>query len=304
MFNILKNSNPEDPKKPESAAETVDTVPVDWEPVSDHPDVVSSSPRNRAVETESALPAPFPSLAIPSEASVPLPPSEAQPESTPAETTGTKSTPAAREAAQLLYPPLPQKQKRKHVLEYMFSSETRSGRFIRTLLRWLAATTGLFALGLLAGYLILYQPTQNQLEAAQSKLKQANQTVSQKDQSVQSAVAETTQMQQSLQQVRADLTKATSENDVLMVLVSVSNARVAVVNKDGATAKAAIEQAQVDLTKAQVFIEGIDKTKFDVLKTRLDLAAKELLGDPQAAQTDLDKLAVDLTDLRQKLFKK
>jgi len=280
MVNFLKNSNPEDPKKPESAAETVDTVPVDWEPVSDHPEAVSSSTHTLPVETESA-----------------------PPESAPAETTGAKSTPAAGVPAGPLYPPLPQKPKRKRVLETMFTSETRSGRFTRTLLRWLAATTGLFALGLLVGYLILYQPAQNQLDAVQIMLIQANQAVSQKDQSVQSAVAENKQMRLSLQQARADLAKATSENDVLMVLVSVSNARVAVINKDGATAKAAIEQAQADLTKAQAFIEGIDKSKFDVLKTRLDLASKELVGDPQAAQADLDKLSVDLIDLRQKLFK-
>jgi hypothetical protein len=287
LFNLQKHGNSEDKKEQEPTVETVENS-------GDQPAAPSPSPQNLVNETQSTAPDSFPNLAIPQEMPVLLPEPEIEPEP--------RSTSAAADSARPLYPPLPQKSPHKGALDYVFSAGTSSGRFIRSLLRWLAAIFGLFALGLLAGYLLLYQPTQNELDAAQVKLKQADQAVSQKDQSLQTAQSDRTQIQQSLQKIQADLNKASSENDILMVLVSVSNARVALVNKDGATAKTAIEQAQANLTKAQTYIESIDKTKFDVLKTRLDLTAKELVGDPQAAQTDLDKLAADLTDLRQKLF--
>jgi hypothetical protein len=263
-----------------------------WKPTPE-PSALPPSSAPYAPESPTKLASePFPALETAHEPAAPAPRSEPPP--------GEKALPGSAPR----YPSLPSRPTRRTLPEYLFSTATGSGRFVRSLVRWLAAISGLFALGLLAGYLALYQPTQVELEAAQQKLKQANQAVSQKDQSLQSAQADRTQAQQTLEQAQADLKKAASENDLLMVMVSVSSARVALANKDGATAKTALEQAQLDLAKAQALIESSDKTKFDVLKARLELAAKELVSDPQAAQTDLGKLSADLTDLRQKLFKK
>ena len=54
-------------------------------------------------------------------------------------------------------PPDPEKpkfsQRVQRVLYALFSPETRTGRIMRPVLRWLAAVTGLFALGLVVGYL-------------------------------------------------------------------------------------------------------------------------------------------------------
>ncbi|MDO8970867.1 MAG: hypothetical protein Q7U74_09280, partial [Saprospiraceae bacterium] len=93
------------------------------------------------------------------------------------------------------------------------------------------------------------------------------------------------------------------ENGLLVVMVGVANTRVALVNKNGQAAKTALEQAQADLTVIFPYISGIDPNKADLLKSRLDLAAKELVSDPTAAQTDLEKLSTDLTDLHKNLFK-
>ena len=190
----------------------------------------------------------------------------------------------------------------KSLLYHLFSAETRSGRFFRPLLRWLGAITGLFALGLLAGYLLLYQPAQNELNAALLRLNQANQNVVQKDQNQQVAQADRDQALKTLQSAQADLKKAASQNSLLIVLVEVNNARVALSNKDGATAKSNIEQAQADLAKVMPYLASQDKARADVLQPRLDLVAKELVSDVPAALADLDKLASDLTDLHKKLF--
>jgi hypothetical protein len=190
------------------------------------------------------------------------------------------------------------------VLYRILSPETRTGRIMRPTLRWLAATFGLFALGLLVGYLVFYQPTQRELDTALSVIGQANQSVSQKDKNLQTAQLDREQAVKLLQEARDGLKKASSENELLVVMVGVSNVRVALVNKDGQIAKTTIEQTQSDLNKLLPYLEGQDKTKADVLKTRLDLAAKELVSDPAAAQADLDRLASDLSDLHKKLFNK
>ncbi len=197
-------------------------------------------------------------------------------------------------------PPL----QRHGVVYKTLSPETRTGRFMRPLLRWLAAIVGLFALGLLAGYLLLYQPAQKQLDSALLQLNQLNQNITQKDKSQVSAQTDRDQALKSLQQAQADLKKASSENDLLVVLSGVNSARVSLVNKDGQTAKNLIDQSQADLTRALVYIETQDKTRADLLRSRLELASKELVSDPQAALADLDRLAADLNDVRLKLFKK
>ncbi len=184
----------------------------------------------------------------------------------------------------------------------MFSPETRLGRVMRPVLRWLAATTGLFALGLLAGYILLYQPTQRELDAALAKLSTTSQIVTQKEQGLASAQTGLNQAQLSVKQVQDKLAAAASENSLLVVMVDVSNARVALVEKDGATAKAAIAQAQSNLNQALPYIETQDKVLSDLLLSRMDLIAKELVSDSQGAQTDLGKLASDLNDLHKKIF--
>ena len=202
-----------------------------------------------------------------------------------------------------LYPPLPTQQPRRSPLTFLLGPETSVGRFMRPLLRWLAAVTGFFALGLLAGYIMIYQPTQRELDAAQLSMPQTTPALTQKDQTLQASQSSSEQAQQNLKLAQTQLSKAASENGLLVVLVGISNARVSLVTKDGPAAKIALEQAQADLAVIYPYISGLDLNNDELLKSRLDLAAKELVTDPTAALSDLDKLAVDLADLHQKLFK-
>jgi hypothetical protein len=286
MFKFFKRaqSDPDPDPHPQAPIATpnseIPAAPTVAEPPQAAVAEAAPSPTTSAPQTEPTLApqAPLPTP-IPFTQAAPLPPAPPAPEPPP-------------------FPP----QRKKGLLYSLFSPETRLGRFMRPLLRWLAAITGLFALGLLAGYLLLYQPTQRDLDAALSSLDQAKQSSALQNKSQQAAVTDRNQAQQALQTAQASLTKATSANKLLVALVDISNARVALVNKDGATAKTAIEQAQTDLAAVLPFLQSQDKTRADVLQTRLDLVAKELISDPQATLSDLDKLAADLTDLHKKLF--
>jgi hypothetical protein len=276
MFNFLKQtkSGENQPQTPPTPGENLTAA------IADPPAPVETSPAEAAPQA-----AETPVVRIP----------PVQPDAKP--------TPEPVPAAKPLYPPLPPNKVRRSFFYVTLSSETRMGRFMRPLLRGLAAVTGFFALGLMAGYILIYQPTQRDLDAALVKINQTNQSISLKEQNLQAAQSNSDQAQLNVKQIQAQLSKASSENGLLVVLVGVSNARVSLVNKDGPAAKTILEQAQTDLATILPYLSSIDQNKADLLKSRLDLAVKELVSDPTAAQTDLDKLSVDLADLDKKIFK-
>lgn len=244
-----------------------------------------------AQETDGAAPQPLTPEQTADQASQPVPPAE------PDEAQDSSSNPPSEPAA---VPPTGQP--RRSLAYRLFSPETRTGRFMRPVLRWLAAITGLFALGLLAAYFLLYQPTQKKLDATAADLAAANQTLQQREQSLQTAQSSLKDAQTALNQSQEQLTLAAGENSLLLVMVEVGAARVALVEKDGAAAKTAVAQAQANLALALPVLEKEDKLLSELLKSRLDLINKELVSDPQAAQSDLGKLAQDLAALRKKIF--
>ena len=259
---------------------------------------------DQKTDNESSTP-PIPeveTLPVEASSSPEPPPDENNPSPIPEPKTAPEPSAESIPADKPLYPPLPAQKPRRGLLSFLFGLDSAVGRFMRPLLRWLAAATGLFALGLLAGYILIYQPAQRELDSALLKIKQSNQSISQKDQTLQAAQSNSDQAQQNLKLVQTQLSKAANENGLLVVLVGVSNARVSLVNKDGPAAKAALEQAQADLAAIISYLTGLDQNKSELLKSRLDLASKELVSDPAAALADLDKLSADLVELHKKLF--
>jgi len=223
-----------------------------------------------------------------------------QPEEQPTEsvvqpTTETPPQPATE--------PAPQPGWFKRTLHALFSPETRTGRVMRPVLRWLGAFVGLTGLGIMLAYLLLVQPIQRNLSLSQKELGAAQVSLQSKDANLKTLTGERDALQKGLAQAQTDLAKAKAQNDLTLVLVEVNNARVALVNKDGVTAKTALDNALANLTKALPALQQYDKALADVLKSRLELAQKELVIDPQAAQADLDKLQSSLVDTLAKAFK-
>lgn len=189
------------------------------------------------------------------------------------------------------------------VLYTLFSHETRTGRILRPVLRWAGTITGLFALGLLTGYLALYQPSLRENADLSGQLSLTQNQLRTRESDLASRITERDALQKKLAQSEAELSTARARNDLLWVLDDVNNARVALVNKDGVAAKNALDQAQMDLARVLPTLEKADKNMADITKSRLELASKELVIDPQAAQADLNKLQSDLVSLINRLFK-
>lgn len=182
------------------------------------------------------------------------------------------------------------------VLNFLFSPQTRRGRFMRSLLRWVAAIVGLFALGLLVTYLLVYRPVQQQLDATQVELKGVQQQLLDVQATLTSTQKGLQDVQGQYQQSQAALKKANLRVRLLWVLNYVNSARLALNKKDGGAAQNALNSAKSEIDGALADLQAFDPAAANLVSTRLGLVISEL-NDPATAQADLDILYNKLVDV-------
>jgi hypothetical protein len=189
-----------------------------------------------------------------------------------------------------------------HFFNFLLGKNTRVGRVMRPILRWTAAIFGLFALGLLAGYILLYQPTQAELDAANGRVGQVNASLA-------SAKAQATGLQSSLtaanqaaKKAQEDTTRALARNDLLIVIYDIANARTYLAQKDGAKLMAALDKARADLAVVQPYIQSVKKELADELTSRMETVRTVVVRDSTLAQSDLDNLYTVLLTADEMLF--
>ena len=218
-----------------------------------------------------------------------------QAEEKPAAETPEPETPAA-----VTPPAEPQAPPRKPWLYRVFyallSPETRLGRFMRPFLRWTAAIAGLFALGMLATYLLLYAPTAQQLAVVRGELQSAQQQAVQANATLTTVQKNLADLQVQYDQSQTALKKAGTRVGLLQVSNMIAAARLALDSKDGATAQKALTDARTLLDQVLPDIKSIDANAATQLDSRLTLVISEL-NDPATAQADLALLAARLSAL-------
>ncbi len=215
----------------------------------------------------------------------------------PVEAAPETEIPAAVEAPPAPEPPKPaQKPWLYRAMYATLSPETRLGRIMRPVLRWTAAIAGLFALGMLATYLLLYAPTAQQLAAARADLQSAQQQATETGSTLAAAQANLADLQTRYDQSQAALKKAGMRVGLLQVANQVAAARLALDNRDGAAAQKALADARTILNQVLPDVKGIDANAATQLDSRLTLVVSEL-NDPATAQADLVILATKLSTL-------
>ena len=231
-------------------------------------------------------------------------PEEAKPEETrPVEASQEQKTEQQPTAETPAVPPAVEKPKQgavSKVLNFLFSPQTRFGRFMRTLVRWLAAIVGLFALGLLVTYLLVYRPTQQQLDTTQGELKAVQQQLLDVQATLTSTQKGLQDAQSQYQQSQAALKKASLQIHLLWVLNYVNSARLALLNKDGGAAQNALNSAKSEMDAVMADLQTFDPAAANLISTRLSLVISEL-NDPPTAQADLDILYNKLVDVNNAL---
>jgi hypothetical protein len=175
----------------------------------------------------------------------------------------------------------------------LLSPETRLGRFMRPFLRWTATIVGLFALGMLAAYFLLYTPAAQQLTAARAELQSAQQQAGKTNTALAAAQKNLADLQSQYGQSQAALKKAGIRVSLLQVSNQVAAARLALDNRDGAAAQKALSDARTILDQVLPDVKGVDANAATQLDSRLTLAVSEL-NDPATAQADLALLATHL----------
>jgi cell division protein FtsB len=179
----------------------------------------------------------------------------------------------------------------KRFFGWWFNTDTKFGKFNQKALRWLTLVIGLLAIGFLSAYLGLYRPAARNLDQMQldQAALQSELTASQ---------ALTADLEDSLVDLQEDydenvaaLAASDARNQLLKVLHYVTEARMALVDKDGPLAKSALEKAQDELLTAKADLMVLNAEEVERIESRLDIAVNELGRDPAAAASDLQILS-------------
>jgi hypothetical protein len=193
----------------------------------------------------------------------------------------------------------PQKEQQKHSWFYrLLDPSTRFGRFMRAALRILAAIVGLFALGLLSGYLLLYRPLLLQYDTRQLDLNTVQQSLSDTQSQLSAAQSDNSDLQSDLQRSQSDLEDAHTTIDYLVLKADLLKARLSLMQEAGGPdAMAALKDAKRDLDILLPAVNQIDPNLANLLSSRLDVVIEELIRDPTVAASELDELYTRLLDL-------
>ena len=179
----------------------------------------------------------------------------------------------------------------------MFNPQTRFGRFMRGLTRFLGIVVGLFALGMLATYLLLYQPLAQQSAAQQAELAQDRQKISQAQQDLSAARQQVATLSASSGTLSNSVSLAKDRQSLLSALAAVNQARYHLAVGDLAAAHADL----VEIPARLAALASAPGAQVQDIRSRLDLATGEMDRDPKTALSDLGILADQLAALESQL---
>lgn len=163
-------------------------------------------------------------------------------------------------------------------------------------LRWIVVFMLVFALGIVATWVIRVSPAQAEVKSLQAELDALQDQITTLDDQVQSLLP--------LEEENASLLEQIAQTEQQMairgVLVDVTSAQLAMAQEDTFAAKAALAGTDDRLQKLDIELVGTDT--LEGLRTRLALVVDEIDSDAFAAQRDLQILANNLITLERSLF--
>jgi multidrug resistance efflux pump len=161
-------------------------------------------------------------------------------------------------------------------------------------LRWAAGLGAVFALGIIATWIVQVGPRNRDLTQAREQLADAQRDLAE----AQADLKRLSDLEQSNADLSHRLTLAEQRIDVLSALVAVTRAQAALGLGDETGARNALAEARRHLEDALLpAIEPGRRPQVEALLTRLELVLGELARDAFAAQSDLGVLANGLEEL-------
>ncbi len=214
------------------------------------------------------------------------------------DTAGAAPQPAAR--------PAPKKEPRPNFvvrfLAWWFDPDTRRGRFNRSASLWVGGFVGVFALGMLSTYLLLYRPLQLDAQQTQTSLKTAQQQLATVQDDLSKARQDLSGAQTQVAGLTASVASLKANVDLLQALSDVNLARLDLATHDTAGARTALAGTGDTLKSLAAFLQSKDASTAQSIQSRLALVLSELPGNPDTAASDLKILADQLGKLQSTYF--
>jgi cell division protein FtsB len=188
---------------------------------------------------------------------------------------------------------------------------SRARQFIRKLLTVLVVLGIIFVAGIATDHYLRYKPLSDELLKAQAINDQANQEISdlqaqigKLNTQVQEASNKVVALDSESNTLKAEAENASAHLELYQMLVEVSNARVALLQKDVKGAKAALVNTQQRLNDLLPLMVKFDPNLKESMPQRLSLVVSGLDRDTETAKIDLDLFAKDLLAIEAKMFGK
>jgi hypothetical protein len=186
---------------------------------------------------------------------------------------------------------------------FLFNKESRLGRFNRAATRILAFILGLFALGLLAGYLLLFRPLQQQHAQLQTEFDKTRATATALSDAQKTDQQNLATLQAKEKDLTASLAQANDHIHLLQLFGLVRQAQLGLDAKDTVGVRQLLLQIRTELVKSSTLIDQAGPNRSNMMIARLDLILGELESAPTTAVADLTILAANFTQTESDLFK-
>jgi hypothetical protein len=217
-------------------------------------------------------------------------------ESQKAETSGS-SAPVAGPAAPAGKP----KEAKKGRLDWVFNKESKLGRANRAIVKTLGWLVGLFALGFLAAFLLLYMPLSQDYQQLVEKNQQTGKQLQEAQKQLQIAKNDYQTLQKNNSQTQTEADKLKMLSDTYDINEQVFQVQMALQQHDSQGAVYAFKKLQKNFETYGPTVKQIDADLAKAIEARLKVIEVELSSDAKTAQMDLETVNKNLQDVKTKL---
>ncbi len=180
---------------------------------------------------------------------------------------------------------------KKGFFHRLFDPETRLGRRMRTFTRGLGWAVGMFALGLLTSYVLLFQPLVRRYSTAQVELAQTSAALETLQGDLKLSQSSLAGSEKERKTAAAQLANVQMRVEVQRAKAKVVETRLALAQKDNAAARLALGEVEKIFTDLK---PGLSAASGQSLDQVLALAKSDITREANLADQDLQRLLSEL----------
>lgn len=180
--------------------------------------------------------------------------------------------------------------------------ESRFGRFMRSVLKWLVVIGAAFLAGILFVYFAIFRPAMGRLNAEIDRW-------STQSQQMEAEIADLQSRIEALEPMEAENEQLIQENEqlelhiqVMSAITDITSANLALERENPADARLSLNDTSENLVEIKEQLDPSMQQVVEDMETRLENALEILERDPAAAMSDFSILTANLRKLENDLF--